>query len=105
MSEELTPAPSDVVELYEGCIYYVEKALNVQLDFTQETLPLLDHYVRTAPDNPSQEVLGLMVPICGAYFGEVVRRQLPGGRWHAPEEDYSNWRVEFDPCFLHFNPL
>ena len=50
-------------------------------------------------------MLDLLAPAAGAYFGEVVRRQMPGSRWYAPEGDYPAHRLEFDPFFLCFNPI
>ena len=47
----------------------------VELDYTQDTLPILDHYISIIPDRTSEDVLGLVVPMLGAYFGEVVRRR------------------------------
>jgi hypothetical protein len=80
-----------------------QKATGVELDFTPETLPLLDYYlvqVRSDKD----EVRSLVAAAAGAYFGEVVRANYPC-RWHAPAEDYGAWRIEFEQIFLHFNPV
>lgn len=82
----------------------VEAAVGIPLDYTQDTLPLLDHYASSVPDSARSEVLALVAPMCGAYFGEVVRHHLPDARWHAPEA-HRAWRLEFHDCFLHFNPV
>ena len=106
MSEPQTvPTPELVQDLAEGCVKYVEQATGVELDFTQDTLPVLDHYLERVPEEASEEVLALVIPMCGAYFGEVVRRHMQDARWHLDEEHYERWRVEFDSCFLHFNPI
>ena len=47
----------------------------------------------------------MVAPAAGAYFGEVVRRQLGPCRWHQTDGDYSNYRLEFERCFLSFNPM
>jgi hypothetical protein len=83
----------------------VQEALNLTLDYTPETLPILDHYVRTKAGNASGELRELLIPTLGSYFGEVVRRGVQGARWHAPGDTYTEYRVEFDPFFLCFNPL
>jgi hypothetical protein len=105
MEQEWTPPPDEIVELCGGCVASVERVLGVELDFTQDTLPLLDHYLQAVPEDASDEVLGLVGPMAGAYFGEVVRRHLPGAQWHAPRGEHAQWRVEFDRISLWFNPV
>lgn len=99
----LDNAPPHVQELCLGCIQYVQRATGVALDFSAETLPVLDHYLQTVrTDNEALQVL--VAQAAGAYFGELVRRLFPA-RWHCPPEMYESWRLEFSPCFLHFNPV
>jgi len=99
--------PAQIREWAETCRGFVKEALGIELDFTPETLPLLDHYVRSKATPASEEVRQLLTPPLGAYFGEVVRRRLQteGVRWHAPGEDFERYRLEFEAFFLHFNPL
>jgi hypothetical protein len=104
--EEVSPpAPDAVRDLAAGCVRYVKSALKIELDYTPDTLPLLDHYLRNASDISREEVLSLLVPAAGAYFGEVVRRTLGPCRWHWIEDDLSACRLEFERCFLSFNPI
>jgi hypothetical protein len=103
--EPLEPAPPDVVDLAEACVRFVSEALNLKLDYTPETLPVLDHYLRERGHGAKAEVAALIVPAAGAYFGEVVRRTLPGARWYCPAGDHRSWRLEFAPFFLTFNPI
>jgi hypothetical protein len=107
MEEVDTAVPAQVKEWAQACRVFVKEALGIELDYTPETLPLLDHYVRTKAKPASDEVRDLLTPPLGAYFGEVVRRSLDneGVRWHTPSDDYSNYRLEFEAFFLHFNPL
>jgi hypothetical protein len=101
------PSPAHVRELAEQCARYVQRATSIALDFTPETLPVLDHYLRQILRQVSrtdEAVRGLVTPAAGAYLGEVVRGRFPC-RWHAPEEDYGAWRIEFEEVFLHFNPV
>ena len=93
-----------MAEFNDACVRYVKEAIGVKLDGSQDTLPVLDHYLRDIPDTSAPEVLSLLVPMCGAYFGEVVCSHLAGARWYAPTEQYEEWRIEFDGCFLSFNP-
>jgi hypothetical protein len=103
--EASPPAPDAVRDLAAGCVRYVKSALKIELDYTPDTLPLLDHYLRNASDISREEVLSLLVPAAGAYFGEVVRRTLGPCRWHWIEDDLSACRLEFERCFLSFNPI
>lgn len=102
---ELDPAPPEVADLASSCVRFVKDALGLELDYEPETLPILDHYLRERAAGSKPEVAQLIVPAAGAYFGEVVRRCLAGARWHAPGNDYPDYRLEFDPFFLAFNPI
>ena len=104
-SNALSPAPDVVSDLASSCVRFVDKALGLELDYTQETLPVLDHYLGAAEDI-SEEILGLLAPACGAYFGEVVRRHLQEGTWHLPEDDdWSELILELPSASIRFNPM
>lgn len=107
MPEADAALPTQIAEWAEACRSYVKEALGIELDYTPETLPILDHYVRSKAKPAAQEVRELLTPPLGAYFGEVVRRSLDadGVRWHAPGEQLEAHRLEFDAFFLCFNPL
>jgi hypothetical protein len=98
-------APLHILDLAASCVRFVERAVGLPPDLTPDTLPLLDHYLHTVRAAPHDEVAGLIVPAAGAYFGELVRRQLGPARWHWDAEDPSACRLEFQHCFLSFNPL
>jgi len=108
-NDELELPPEPIADDATTCVRFVKDALQLELDYTPDTLPVLDHYVRTRAGvgQASEEVRDLLTPTLGAYFGEVVRRSLSGVRWHIPgvREDLTNYRLEFDSIFLHFNPL
>lgn len=119
-SVESEDLPGPIADSAAACVRFVQDALQLALDFTPETLPILDHYVRTravigagqagigGAGQAGEEVRDLLTPALGAYFGEVVRRSFPGIRWHVPAadpEDFTAYRLEFDAIFLHFNPL
>ena len=103
--EPPSPPPEPIAVLAEACTNFVAKAVGTELDFRQDTLPVVDHYLTLVPDDPSAALMQLIAPATGAYFGEVVRRDLGDGRWICPGTDYAQWRVEFSRCFLHFNPI
>jgi hypothetical protein len=94
------PVPPRVREYADQAVAYVRRALGVTLEYDSDTLPLLDHYLRTVPDN-QPTAIQLVVATSGAYFGEVVRRRL-GGRWEAAGDDVE-WRVVL-PTGLNFSP-
>jgi len=97
--------PARVREYADQVVAYVRRAIGVALEYDSDTLPLLDHYLRTLDpdeDNPIKpETLALVVSTAGAYFGEVVRRRL-GGRWELAGQDVE-WRVVL-PTGLNFAP-
>jgi hypothetical protein len=118
--------PQTVLDLATACRASVLATVGVELDFEPETLPILDHYAknhralaagekvrpgkrktRTAGTGKaeSDELLGLVAPMCGAYFGEVLRHRFEAMRWHAPDEDHGLWRLEAESVFLFFNPV
>jgi hypothetical protein len=97
--------PPVVLDLADSCVRFVKRALSIELDYTPETLPILDHYLREAQGVDREEIVSLVAPAAGAYFGEVVRRQLGPSRWHWVSEDFAEVRIEFDRCFLSFNPI
>jgi hypothetical protein len=101
-----TPPPAAIEELVLTCLDYVSRAVGVALDFTPETLPLLDHYATLARQqidaNPA--LAGIIAPAVGAYFGEVMRGKLDGF-WRIPSQNPHDWAVCSRVTFLALNPL
>ncbi len=98
------PAPPRVHEYAEQVVTYVQRALGVKLEYDSDTLPILDHYLRTVQETAATAqpaTLQLVIVTAGAYFGEVVRRRL-GGRWELGPEDIA-WRMVL-PTGLNFAP-
>jgi len=96
----IDPAPPRVREYADQAVAYVQRALGITLEYDSNTLPVLDHYLRTVPaDQPA--ALQLVVATAAAYFGEVVRHEL-GGRWELGSKE-SEWRVVL-PTGIHFSP-
>ena len=99
------PVPPRVREYAEQAVAYVRTALGVTLEYDSDTLPVLDHYLRTVDQIGGAEqaaTLQLVISTAGAYFGEVVRRRM-GGRWELSTEDIE-WRVVL-PTGLNFAPM
>lgn len=107
----MDPAPPVVEDLALGAFRLVKQGLGLELDFTPETLPLLDHYLagrRAAEGGLADAESALVGPCAGAYFGEVVRRTLPEELvWRVPEDphDYPGWRLAGAHVPLSFNPI
>jgi len=106
-----TPAPNArALELIEqaahGCADFVQRSLSVPLDFTSETLPILDHYCLAARQEIAAQpaALPLLTRAIGAYFGEVLRREHTGF-WRAPSEDAHDWRICFNHALLAVSPV
>lgn len=85
----------------------VRDELGFELDYTVETLPVVDHYCRQArrgarwPDGAEH-----LAETVGAYFGEVLRAHYGTGcRWHLGTDGSHAWRLEFERFFLCFNPV
>jgi hypothetical protein len=101
---ESDPVPPRVREYADQVVTYVRRALGVTLEYDSDTLPLLDHYLRTVEQVAGAgqpATIQLVIATSGAYFGEVVRRRL-GGRWELGGEDIE-WRVVL-PTGLNFAP-
>lgn len=96
--------PASILELAHACVQAVANATKIELDFTQDTLPVLDHYLDAAK-GPRDEIVGLVAPMAGAYFGEVLRRALGPARWELVDDDYGACRLRFPQAGLALNPI
>ena len=101
--DEMDTHPA-ITDLTVACVTSVKNATYLELDLTQDTLPILDHYAELV-DSPRDEVVSLLAPMCGAYFGEVLRRHLEDGDWDCTSEEHKDWRLRFERCSLELNPI
>jgi hypothetical protein len=99
-------APAEVLELAAACVRFVGSRLGIQPDFTNETLPLVDHYVAEgrAALGERPEALPLAAHAVGAYLGEVVRRRHRCW-WRLDTAHPEAWRLEFELVLLAFYPV
>ncbi|MBO6936531.1 MAG: hypothetical protein JJ863_16285 [Deltaproteobacteria bacterium] len=97
--------PQHVADLATACVASVKATVGMTLDLSVDTLPVLDHYAHEVLEASEDEILSLTAPMCGAYFGEILRRRFAGFRWHAPKDAFDEWRLELEPAFLYFNPV
>ena len=99
-------SPEEVLEGAAACVRFVASVVKVPPDFSPETLPLLDHYVREsrAALQERPEALAITVRAIGAYLGEVVRRSHRCW-WRLDTADPGAWRLEFERVKLCFYPV
>jgi hypothetical protein len=99
-------APQSISDLANACRTYVRAAFGAELDYSAETLPLVDHYIervrRDVADRP--DLRELTARTIGAYFGEVARAQIDGF-WRLGSPNIHDWAVCARPVFLWFNPF
>ncbi len=105
-----------VTQLVGRCLTHVENRTGIRLDFKIETLSILDYFLRDVlteegggvlppiGDHRRVEVVHLIAPGVGAYFGEVIRQTFPA-RWRIETNDPKNWTIEFHHVPLRFNPV
>jgi hypothetical protein len=104
---ERAAAPPAVSELFASFLRFTASKYKVPLDFTEDTLPIVDQYVRDARAEITirPETLHLIAASIGAYLGEAVRRRF-GGYWHAPVgAEHEAWRVQLSRAHVSFNPI
>jgi hypothetical protein len=82
----------------------VERALKVRLDGSITSLAFVDHYLALARDEDREPIVSLLAAGAGAYFGELVRREL-GGTWVGDGQDPRRLRLLIEPQFVHFSPV
>jgi hypothetical protein len=102
-------SPKDIETFVHAAREYVARVLGeegVALDGSETSLAFVDHYIdKTARGvQLSDDVLALLAPALGAYFGEVAIAKF-GGRWVLDGEDPAKWRIELEPVELRFWPV
>ena len=100
----MTPPP--VQPFYDAARKYVQRAVGVELDDSEESLAYVDHYIdQTArAEALKPEVLALIAPALGAYLGQVAIKRF-GGKWTVDGDDPAKWRIELAPAPLTFHPV
>lgn len=101
-----SPTPDVIAELCTQCVNYVFRSTGMPLDFTPETLSILDHYLALArpADEERPALLTLIANAAGAYFGELVRQRIDGF-WLMPSPDVHDWYVCARAVYFKFNPI
>jgi hypothetical protein len=100
----MTDPPPAIAELAASCVRFVASRYHTLLDFTPDTLSLLDQWLSDArAEARGEEVAELVQSSAGAYLGEVIRRQF-GARWFA-QGDPSGWRLYLSRVYCALNPV
>ena len=102
----LPSLPDEVAELVASCVRFVHASTGMMLDFSSETLPILDHYLLEARSELKQrpEAAPLVAGATGAYFGQVLGKEL-NAFWHASEPDPQRWLACFQTAYLAVSPV
>jgi hypothetical protein len=107
--------PAIIEPLAKRCVLHVKHRFGLELDYTPETLGVVDHFIeevvadeaggnRPPPGHSHRaHLVHLLAPTVGAYFGEVIRGCLKC-RWRLGSGDPQDWLLEFEQFFLRFNP-
>ncbi len=98
-------APPAVTELAAACVRFVATRYGAMLDFTPDTLSLVDQWLREARTELAArpEAAEVVQSAAGAYLGEVMRRCF-GGEWFA-DGDPSGWRLYLSRVYCAYNPV
>jgi hypothetical protein len=103
--DSIADPPPAVAELAAACVRFVATRYGIHLDFTPETLSLVDQWVRDARSElkARPELLELVQSAAGGYLGEVVRRTF-GALWKTDGE-HPDWRLLLSHVYCAFNPI
>jgi hypothetical protein len=98
--------PVPIYEMGEACRRFVRGAVGVELDFSAETLPVLDEYLRIVKSGVSDrpELEPVVTQSVAAYFGEVIRQRIDGFWRKTPDRD-DEWMLSARRAYLSMSPL
>lgn len=104
--ETLDSPPQDIADLSSACVRYVAARYGVTLDFSPDTLSLVDQWIRDAHGERKgrAELTALVQSTAGAYLGEVIRRAF-GGVWRTGDATMADWRLCLSTVYCAFNPI
>ncbi|HXX69564.1 MAG TPA: hypothetical protein VEK07_20435 [Polyangiaceae bacterium] len=104
--ETLDPPPQVVADLSSACVRFVAARYGVTLDFSPDTLSLVDQWIRdaSAERGGRAELTELVQAAAGAYLGEVIRRAF-GGTWLTSAGEMADWKLCLSTVYCAFNPI
>lgn len=104
--ETLDRPPQEVADLSLACVRFVAARYGVTLDFSPDTLSLVDQWIRDAGAERKgrAELTELVQSTAGAYLGEVIRRAF-GGTWLSGDAPMADWKLCLSQVYCAFNPI
>lgn len=98
--------PQQVADLSAACVRFVAARYGVTLDFSPDTLSLVDQWIRDANRERKgrAELTDLVQGAAGAYLGEVIRRAF-GGAWLTCAAGMADWKLCLSTVYCAFNPI
>lgn len=91
-------------ELADALRDHVRRSLGVEIEDTSTSLAFVDHYLHSARSETRPAILLLVAAEAGAWYGELVRREM-GGQWIGDGSDPRSLRLVLRDQFLHFAPV
>jgi hypothetical protein len=84
----------------------VRRAINIELrdDIGPTALAFVDHYLSLVRDETREPIVTLVAANAGAWFGELIRREI-GGTWIGDGLEPRRLRLLLEPQFVHFSPI
>lgn len=82
----------------------VRRSLGVELSDESVALAFADHQLSAVRDEDREPIVSLVAASAGAWFGELVRKEI-GGTWIGDGEDPRKLRLLLEPAFVHFSPV
>ncbi len=82
----------------------VRRAIGVDLDGSLTSLAIVDYYLGTLRDEERAPIIELVAAGAGAYFGEVVRREV-SGTWIGVLGQPRTLRLLLEPQWMYFAPV
>jgi hypothetical protein len=95
--------PPEIETFVQAARDYVHRAVGLELDGSEASLAFVDHYI-SQNSNVKPQVVALVAPALGAYFGEVAIAKL-GGAWLIEGDDPASWAIELESVALRFHPV
>lgn len=85
---------ADILSNAEQVRQLASKQLGYELDYGDQAVVWLDHYIELQRQSASAELLARLPDALGSFFGECLR-QRHGGRWF--EDEVFSWAVQINP--------
>ena len=96
---------SFVASLVPRFCQQVQQALSISLDHSKTSLAFVDHYLGLARQEQREPILSLLAAGAGAYFGDMICREL-GAMWISDgSQDPRRLRLLLTHQLIHFSPI